>query len=161
MNFENYQKKAHRTAKYKDIRYIYFGLYEEVAEMISKINKGLFRGDGVNKHDLEKEIGDVFWFISEISLAQNIKIGKPGTEKISRQQIPDILTEMALQSLFILRSPEKTLTVKVSLTNIWAGLESLIDYFWLKPTVDIWRANIDKLASRQKRNKISGSGDSR
>lgn len=109
MDFKEYQKKAQKTAIYPSIggKFIYpiLGLTNEAGEVAGKIKKIFRDDDGIitkeRKSDLEKELGDVLWYLSQTATELGLSLDK------------------------------------------------------------IAQKNIDKLSSRQKRNKLSGSGDNR
>ena len=71
MNLNEYQNKAHSTAVYpkeKAFEYLATGLASEAGEVASLVSKWL-RGDGkaLPITDMKKELGDVLWFVSEMS----------------------------------------------------------------------------------------------
>lgn len=70
MDFDAYQDKAHETAVYPPevgMFYCVTGLCAETGEVADKIAK-YYRGDGdLDADGLKKELGDVMWFISELS----------------------------------------------------------------------------------------------
>ena len=109
MNFKEYQKLSRKTAIYpkkgKNFIYPVLGLAGESGEVAEKIKKVLRdkggKIDKTTKDEITKELGDVLWYVSQIS------------------------TELGI----------------------------LLD--------EVASNNIDKLFSRKKRNKISGSGDNR
>ncbi|MDD3887701.1 MAG: nucleoside triphosphate pyrophosphohydrolase family protein [Patescibacteria group bacterium] len=74
MNFNDYQKKARRTAIYpdkgKNFVYPTLGLMGEAGEVAEKMKK-VIRDDGgkVNKEkrlEMKKELGDVLWYIASV-----------------------------------------------------------------------------------------------
>lgn len=109
MDFDEYQKKAGKTAIYPDVgnNFVYptLGLAGEAGELANKVKKIIRDHDSKikdeHKGDMKKELGDVLWYVAQTA------------------------TEFKL------------------------SLE------------DIAKTNIEKLASRHERNKISGSGDVR
>ncbi|MAV98288.1 MAG: hypothetical protein CML81_00580 [Rhodobiaceae bacterium] len=68
--FDSYQKEAHSTAVYPPemgMAYCVTGLCAETGEVADKIAK-YYRGDGgLDEQGLKKELGDVLWFIAELS----------------------------------------------------------------------------------------------
>ena len=77
MTFEEYQKKSRETALYWDagqnLIYPTLGLAGEAGEVAEKIKK-LFRNNGgvldltdEKKSELKKELGDVLWYVSQLS----------------------------------------------------------------------------------------------
>lgn len=75
MTFDDYQKKSRKTALYpdRDNNFIYptLGLAGETGEIAEKIKK-IIRDDGMRVDDekreaLEKELGDVLWYVSQLA----------------------------------------------------------------------------------------------
>lgn len=82
MTFEEYQKLSRKTAQYPKIgeNFVYpvLGLAGEAGEVAEKIKK-LFRnenGDLSQEYKLEiaKELGDVLWYLSQISTELNLSL---------------------------------------------------------------------------------------
>ena len=76
LTINDYQKEAHKTACYMgleegDFRYPVMGLAEEAGEVSGKFAKAVRDENGVisaeRKEAIKKELGDVCWFIAEIS----------------------------------------------------------------------------------------------
>ena len=82
MDFKTYQKFARLTAQYPNLgsNYIYptlglVGEAGEVAEKVKKVirdKKGIF--DEESKEGLKKELGDVLWYLSNISNEFNFSL---------------------------------------------------------------------------------------
>ena len=82
MDFNTYQKNARLTAQYPNLgsNYIYptlglVGEAGEVAEKVKKVirdKKGIF--DEESKKSLKKELGDVLWYLSNISTEFNFSL---------------------------------------------------------------------------------------
>jgi NTP pyrophosphatase (non-canonical NTP hydrolase) len=81
-DFDDYQKQAKKTAKYPDIgknfAYPVIGLAGETGEVSEKI-KRVIREDGgkVTKEarlEITKELGDVMWYIAQLSTELKIKL---------------------------------------------------------------------------------------
>ncbi len=81
-DFDSYQKACKKTAVYpkigKNFVYPVFGLVGETGEVAEKIKK-LFRdhnGRLTKEYKLEiaKELGDVMWFISQLSTELGLKL---------------------------------------------------------------------------------------
>ena len=75
MNLNDYQKEAHKTAKYVKIgeEYVYptLGLAGEAGELANKVKK-VFRDKGgeldeETKEALKMELGDILWYVAEIA----------------------------------------------------------------------------------------------
>lgn len=73
MTFDDYQKKARKTAVYpnqgKNFLYPAMGLGGEIGEVLNKIGK-LMRGDrkltSEVKNEIGSEMGDVLWFMAQL-----------------------------------------------------------------------------------------------
>jgi len=91
MEFNEYQKKAHKTAQYPHIiidgkdepclaSYIYpvLGLMGEAGEVSEKIKKLVRNHNGFyclnDVKEIEKELGDVLWYLAEICSAFDISL---------------------------------------------------------------------------------------
>ena len=108
MNFNEYQKESKKTVKYradKKFEYLILGVCGEAGELAEKAKKLIRDKDGhmtdEDKEAFKKELGDVLWYISQISTELNFTLE------------------------------------------------------------DVAKSNLEKLFSRLKRGKISGSGDNR
>ena len=76
LEINDYQKKAHETADYRgmnegDYTYPVMGLAEEAGEVAGKFAKAVRDNNGVideeRKAAIKKELGDVCWFVAEVS----------------------------------------------------------------------------------------------
>lgn len=75
MTFEEYQQKSRKTAIYPDSgnNFVYptLGLTGEAGEVADKIKKVIRDKGGVinedTKREIEKELGDVLWYISQLA----------------------------------------------------------------------------------------------
>lgn len=82
MTFEEYQKKSRQTAIYpdKDNNYIYptLGLSGEAGEVAEKIKKVIRdkdrKMDDETRLALKKELGDVLWYLSQLSTELNLEL---------------------------------------------------------------------------------------
>lgn len=92
MNFKDYQKKSRKTALYpnrgKNFVYPTLGLAGEAGEIAEKIKK-VFRDDGgkitkEKKEDLEKELGDVLWYLSQIATEVGLKLDKIADKNLKK-----------------------------------------------------------------------------
>lgn len=94
LDFNEYQKKAHETASYPEgtivdtkedlqhyVSYIYpaLGLAEEAGEVAGKFAKAVRDNQGVldgeQRLQIEKELGDVLWFVAELCTVLNVDMG--------------------------------------------------------------------------------------
>jgi NTP pyrophosphatase (non-canonical NTP hydrolase) len=97
MTFEEYQKQARTTAIYPDLgkNFIYptLGLVGEAGEIAEKIKKVLRDGNGEitdeKRGELNKELGDVLWYIANLSVELGIPledIAANNLEKLKSRQ---------------------------------------------------------------------------
>jgi NTP pyrophosphatase (non-canonical NTP hydrolase) len=101
-NFRQYQFYARQTAIYpdqgKNITYPTLGLCGEAGEVAEKIKKTIRDNNGTlteeTRQALEKELGDVLWYISNLATELNLdlqEIAKKNLEKLfsrlEREQI--------------------------------------------------------------------------
>lgn len=92
MTFEEYQKKSRKTAKYPDAgsNFVYptLGLAGEAGEVAEKIKK-IIRDDGgevlsEKKAEIEKELGDVLWYVSQIATELGLEMEKVAEKNIEK-----------------------------------------------------------------------------
>lgn len=83
LTINNYQKEAHKTACYLGLEegnytYPVMGLAEEAGEVCGKFAKAVRDENGIiseeRKQAIKKELGDVCWFIAEISTLLNLNL---------------------------------------------------------------------------------------
>lgn len=79
MNMTEYQDKTGTTAVYpkeKALEYLALGLVSEAGEVAGKVKKFL-RGDYdvVPRDDLEKEMGDVLWYLAQLCALLGLDLG--------------------------------------------------------------------------------------
>jgi NTP pyrophosphatase (non-canonical NTP hydrolase) len=92
MTFEEYQKKAKETAVYpnrgKDFVYPTLGLIGEAGEVANKIQKILRDKNGImteeTRKELEKELGDVLWYLSQLATELNLSLDKIAFSNIEK-----------------------------------------------------------------------------
>ena len=68
MDLNEYQKRAHQTARSEDIEIYTLGLFGEAGSVASAIKK-LKRdnpAEALVHEEIKREIGDVLWYLSEI-----------------------------------------------------------------------------------------------
>lgn len=85
--FDQYQNAAHSTAVYppeNGLAYLVTGMVAEAGEVAGKVAKH-FRGDGnLDKEDLEKEIGDLLWFVAETSFHLSIDLSSVALSNLKK-----------------------------------------------------------------------------
>lgn len=88
-DFNTYQKMAHETAVYPPdmgMAYCVTGLCAETGEVADKVAK-YYRGDGeLNREGLKKELGDVLWFIAELSTHLHFELSEVAELNIEKLQ---------------------------------------------------------------------------
>ncbi|MFH1970817.1 MAG: nucleoside triphosphate pyrophosphohydrolase family protein [Patescibacteria group bacterium] len=97
MNFDEYQKKASKTAVFPKVResYVYptLGLVGETGEFVEKIKK-IFRDKNGkiskrDKQEMVKELGDVLWYLSQVAKELDIsfeEIAQKNIKKLSSRK---------------------------------------------------------------------------
>ncbi|MCF7795922.1 nucleoside triphosphate pyrophosphohydrolase family protein [Patescibacteria group bacterium] len=93
MTFQEYQKLSRKSAIYPEkynIIYPAIGLGDEAGEVLGKIKKWL-RGDDETeeltkerKDAIEKEIGDVLWYLAQISTDVGINLEEAAESNIEK-----------------------------------------------------------------------------
>jgi len=94
MTFEEYQKTSRETAIYpnKDNDFIYptLGLVGEAGEIAEKIKKVLRDKKGIideeTQKELSKELGDVLWYLSQLSTELGLSLEEIAELNISKLQ---------------------------------------------------------------------------
>ncbi|MEK7109185.1 MAG: nucleoside triphosphate pyrophosphohydrolase family protein [Patescibacteria group bacterium] len=104
MDFDEYQKLAGRTAMYAKqdkefiLMYLCMGIAGEGGEVIEKIKK-VIRNDGgaisnEKRQDLKKEIGDVLWYLSQLSGELDVPFGdvaEANIKKLADRQVRGVI----------------------------------------------------------------------
>ena len=92
MDFETYQKQSRKTALYLDVdkNFVYptLGLVGESGEVAEKIKKVLRDKNGVidenTKSEIKKELGDVLWYLSQLSTELNLSLDDIADENLQK-----------------------------------------------------------------------------
>ena len=93
MTFEEYQKKSRQTAIYpnKDNNFVYptLGLAGETGEVVEKIKKVLRKDRGgvideTLKQEIAKEMGDVLWYLANLSTELGLSLEKIATDNLEK-----------------------------------------------------------------------------
>jgi NTP pyrophosphatase (non-canonical NTP hydrolase) len=102
MEFNQYQEKSKETAIYPKIgeSFVYpaLGLGDEAGEVLGKIKK-IFRDkngilDEETREEIGKELGDVLWYLSQLSTELNLsldEIAKNNLEKLQNRKERGVL----------------------------------------------------------------------
>lgn len=94
MNFKEYQKLSRKTAIYPNLNknFIYptLGLTGETGEIAEKIKKVIRDKEGIidneTKLEISKELGDVLWYLSQLSTELNISLDEIAQKNIEKLQ---------------------------------------------------------------------------
>ena len=97
MNFNDYQTKSRKTAKYPVIGHpvIYptLGLANEAGEVAGKIKKGFRDQDGqisdATRGALKAELGDVLWYLAQVATELDLSL-----EEIAESNIAKLLDRL-------------------------------------------------------------------
>ena len=97
MNFKEYQKKSRKTAIYPnaDNNFIYptLGLVGEAGEVAEKIKKVIRDKEGVlddeKRKEIEKELGDVLWYVSQLATELDLSL-----EEVAEKNIEKLYSRM-------------------------------------------------------------------
>jgi NTP pyrophosphatase (non-canonical NTP hydrolase) len=92
MEFNEYQKMARATAIYagagKNFIYPVLGLCGETGEVAEKIKKIIRDGGGVvteeQKRELEKELGDVLWYVANLGVELGLEMDGIASKNIAK-----------------------------------------------------------------------------
>jgi len=81
MNFNDYQILARRTSKFKlgesireNVLMAALGLSGEVGELNDNIKKMFYHQHPTSRIDIEAELGDILWYLSEMAYAFNFNL---------------------------------------------------------------------------------------
>ncbi len=94
MTFDEYQKTSKETAVYKPgdtvLYYLGLGVTGEAGEIAEKLKKILRNHDGVIDDDardnLKKEMGDVLWYLSQLSTELGLSFSDVAQTNITKLQ---------------------------------------------------------------------------
>ena len=95
MELSEYQRLASRTLPEGETATLLtnfcLGLAGESGEMIDHIKKVVFHGHSIDKEYLEKELGDLLWYIAGISSALDLDLSTIGDINIDKlaKRYPD------------------------------------------------------------------------
>jgi len=92
MNFNEYQQKSRETAMYPEVgnNYVYptLGLVGEAGEIAEKVKKIIRDKDGVLDEDtktlLMKELGDVLWYVAQLSSEFGFELSEVANHNIEK-----------------------------------------------------------------------------
>ncbi|MFA6376389.1 MAG: nucleoside triphosphate pyrophosphohydrolase family protein [Candidatus Paceibacterota bacterium] len=92
MEFNEYQKMARTTAIYsgagKNFIYPVLGLCGESGEVAEKIKKIIRDGGGIvseeQKRELEKELGDVLWYVANLGVELGLDMDDIASKNIAK-----------------------------------------------------------------------------
>tara|TARA_A100001388_G_scaffold6445_1_gene4649 strand:- start:295 stop:624 length:330 start_codon:yes stop_codon:yes gene_type:complete len=95
MDFKTYQKKARVTALYPNLgsNYIYptLGLVGEAGEVAEKVKKVIRDKNGIfddeSKKAIKKELGDVLWYLSNLSTEFGFELDDIASENLVKLKL--------------------------------------------------------------------------
>lgn len=168
MTYNEYKVGALRTATYpKPLRFLYLrlGIREETGEVCGKFkklirDKGWVPGMPVMGEDrtaILLELGDVAWYCACFAHERGTKIAVKEDLDMLKRNIGN-------------QEGTEDICMKADdLTNVATGENFIVAFIYIEMMAqmlgsslnEVCRMNLDKLESRQKRNKIHGSGDYR
>lgn len=169
-SFDEYRKKTSFFNSYPENEKVLcacLGLFSEAGEIAGKFDKAIRDNNKQinekNKSDIVKEIGDAFWYLSELANLKNISFCIHGDVTVNDE------------SVFI-----NALNLRKSVTHL---IDSVMEFngkfiqadFFEKVFFDlsqicyqigvsanyVLNCNLEKLTDRYNRNKIHGAGDNR
>ena len=92
MDFKTYQKKARETAQYPELGsnniYPTLGLVGEAGEVAEKVKKVIRDKEGIfdneSKKAIKKELGDVLWYLSNLSTEFGFALDDVASENLAK-----------------------------------------------------------------------------
>lgn len=89
MNFNEYQNLATRTRNNTttpDLELLNYslGLAGETGEVIEMIKKTVFHGHEINSFEIQKELGDVLWYLSQIARMAGLTLDEIASTNIEK-----------------------------------------------------------------------------
>ncbi|WDF81620.1 nucleoside triphosphate pyrophosphohydrolase family protein [Lacticaseibacillus pabuli] len=94
MEFNDYQQLANRTLEGNEhvLTNLSLGIASETGEVIDLIKKYTFQGADLDKEQLQHEMGDVLWYLSQIALWADIDFDDvaKGNIKALEQKYPNV-----------------------------------------------------------------------
>lgn len=160
----DYQKKAHETAIYppdQALHYLIPGLLVEVLELDHKINDPF----GYPREDILAEVGDVLWFCAEILTYLDYPLTTdPTLNPTPRMMKPAIdLCDEWVKLVRDRHGKPQVLFRAGAIASVQFMVLAVMETCdrYRTPILDVANMNLAKLADRQQRNALSGSGDKR
>lgn len=167
MDFREYSRWTRTTAIYKNekdaIMCCLLGLNGELQEFQEKVNEA---GEPATSF-IKKELGDVLWYLGQLSFLTNIEPQDLGDEDLSIMlhgssiigRLHETFKKIIRDDNFIIPS-EKQERVFMNFSQVYTMVvNECLDNDW--DISDIMQMNMDKLNDRLARNVIGGSGDAR
>lgn len=89
MRLNEYQSLASRTANSQQplplqLANYALGLTGEAGEVADIIKKGVFHGHSMDKHEIEKEIGDVLWYVANLCELLHIELDNVAIKNLDK-----------------------------------------------------------------------------
>ncbi|WJY27439.1 nucleoside triphosphate pyrophosphohydrolase family protein [Sporosarcina trichiuri] len=97
MELNEYQRQSARTAQEHDLEQLNYalGIAGEAGEVADLIKKRFFHGHTTSSEELKKELGDVLWYLAQISRIFGITLEEVAEGNIEKLQhrYPDGFSE--------------------------------------------------------------------
>lgn len=89
MKLNEYQELALRThnedaGQVQSLTNYALGLNGEAGEVADHIKKGIFHGHEMNRHELAKELGDVLWYVANLSNLIGMSLDQIATMNVTK-----------------------------------------------------------------------------
>ena len=174
MNFKEYQGIVDKTAifpKEVGLAYCVLGLVDELGEFIEKL-----QDKTIKKEEIQKEAGDVFWYIAALSRELNVDLEElvslgivPNVFHLESELGEDIPTKLfimgaeiqgKIKKIYRDGNERKKVTSVFSLANFFMLYIEYLEHlkYDVKETMQI---NYDKLTKRLEEDTLKGDGDNR
>ena len=102
-SFDQYQEDAGRTAGFSGIQSEerllcgILALGGEVGELQNYVKKGIWHGHGVSPEFVIEELGDILWYIADVSSTMGVPLSEVASNNIAKlkERYPDGFSEEA------------------------------------------------------------------
>lgn len=175
LSFEEYSQQTHRTAAYPEDQaelYLALGIADEAGELKEAVDVEDTSPEAVEK--MTAEMGDVYWYVSELSRQLKIPITEPemGAKEVNEWSgktcVDNALTkacEIAGQAKKAIRDDNGEFTenrskrIRVYLNKIRSELQDAAHHLGLGGEEVVLTRNAEKLSIRKEEGLIQGEGE--
>lgn len=172
-NFREYAEEAKFSAIYpvdKEREYLILGLNSELGEVCGVLKKSIRDNysDEELREKISKEIGDCYWYLAMLYNAVKHEVYTSMEEIIEdifnlnaeSLSTSNTLSDEILRCFCLTTTNTSSISILTHSLQIIGILSTVLHKLKISPIV-VLNENLDKLKSRQKRNKIQGNGDDR